>query len=215
MPFIGFAQGDSFDYVKWTNKEGRGFEARLDHVAGEKVVLRAKAGGKYYPVKTETLSVESKARIEEYKKDVRAQIAKIEVPPYGIPAIDAELVYRAVALGIEADTLLTKKTVASFTVSKIRVEDRLKAILEFEEGCFQEIQATGGIEFFVKEKTLHARSATKGRGAPYYYWNRAAGNVDKHTRVMLQEGGRFKVYLGPGTMVKWTRVGVTEGPVFQ
>jgi len=214
VPQGGFAQAGPFEYVQWTNREGKGFEAKLDRVEIDKVILRARKGGKRYPIKISALSDESKERLLQYRKDVKDEIANAplnENAPVGYLILKPALIYRAVALGM-TETLTEKRAIVPCIIRNVKVSDRLTATLGFEGGLFKQIRAEKGVEFFLKNKTLNSRSSTKRNWSPYYY---RYGRVNEGAKVLLQEGEQFKLFLTPESILEWDRVGVSDGPVFR
>ena len=211
---LAFSDPASFEYVTWTNQAGKGFLAKLERVEEKKVILRAKKGGKRYPVKREDLSDESKARLLGYMDDVKNDLSgapKSQVYPHGYRILKPSVVFRAMALGM-GNKLQAMNAVVPCRINKIRVTDRLTATLDLEGGLFRQVQAPKGIEFFVKEKTLNSRSSTKRNWTPYYW---RYGRVNEGARVLLKEGEQFRLILTPESRLEWGQVGVTEGPLIR
>ena len=208
IPQIGFSD---FEYTQWTNLAGNSFEAKLDHVEADKVILRAKKGGKRYPVKISTLSDDSKDLLLQYRTSVSDEIENAPLNSGGYRILKPALIYRAAALEM-ADALKEHRSLVYCKITNLRVTDRLTATIELEGGAFKRLQASKGIEFFIKEKTLNSRSSTKRNWSPYHY---RYGGVNVHSKTLLQEGGQFSLYITPESLIEWDRVGVTDGPVIR
>lgn len=202
-----YAEIDAFDYLEWTNKDGNAMEARLDRIDGEKVILQAKKGGKRHPLKREVLSKESQDRIDSYIADTKRRITGIRKNAGA--KIPCNLVYRAAALGLEKEILSLGNRYVSCTISGVRVDKRLTAIIEFEQGCFREIRSADGKEFFIKEDTLYVRSSTKDY-RPY-----PGSKINRGASRLIKPGAGHIFQIRPETQLKWDRVGVSEGPVFR
>ena len=198
---------DSFPYVTWTNKAGSSFEARFDHIDGDKVVLRAKQGGKRYPVKRDTLSDASENLLGSYQAETTKKLKALEKNP-GAP-IPVELAYRAVALGVAGKLTALRYRTINFTINKIRVKDRLTAILELDGDCFRILKAPDDREFFLKNDALYTRPAQKDNRFPY------PKRTNANARLVHERAGSLPLRIEPGQGVSWQRIGVSDGPVFR
>jgi len=198
---------DSFPYVTWTNTAGHSFEARFDHLDGDKLVLRAKKGGKRYPVKIDTLSAESRSLFRAYQTETTNKLKTLQTTPGD--SVPVELAYRAVALGVTDKLTALRHRKVQFTIDKIRVRDRLSAILELEGGCVRILQAPKGREFFLQTDDLYTRPSQKDNRIPY------PKRTNAEARLAHERGGICTVTLQPGMNVAWDRIGVNDGPVFR
>ena len=204
---IVHAGPDSFPYLTWTNKAGNSFEARFDHIAGDKVVLRAKKGGRRYPVKRETLSATSEQLLESYEEQEAKKLKSLQQNAGS--AVPVEVAYRAVALGQAGNLTALRHRTINFTIDRIRVKDRLTAILELNGHCFREFKAPEGREFFIKNDHLYTRPSQKDNRIPY------PKRTNAEASLLYERGAALMLRIEPGMEVQWDSIGVSEGPVFR
>jgi hypothetical protein len=209
---ISPAFGNPFEYGTWKNKQGKSFEARVERIVGESVTLQAKNGGQRYTMKRSVFSEESESQLKSIIEAVETSLNEIKQDKKA-PPISSDLVYKSVALGLTDQLLTLTDKVITLKITDVSVTNRLLATIEFEGGCFAQFQAKSGGEFFIKDKTLFARSSAKG--TPDEPFRRQAGSVNEGSEQLLQTGNTFNKVIGPRMILEWGRVGVTEGPLFK
>lgn len=237
--FSQFALADPFDYRTWANREGKGFEARLDHIVNsETLVIQAQNGGKRYTLKKAQLSTESTdyldKQIEQTKKALMESVK-----------IDGELIYKGIALGLrdETEAAAVGKTL-SLEVTGIRVSsDKLTATLCLESYIFANLRLSVNSEFYTSGNSLYFRSKEIGHDRSYWWYyhtgsasatgGSTSAGVDPHFGLprrgvyrngrfypttaegilVVTKGDRWKFKFSKDVSMKWGLVGVTEGPI--
>jgi hypothetical protein len=225
---MGFAE--PFEYRTWTNKEGKGLEAKLDHVVNsESVIIQAKNGGKRYTLKKDQLSDESKEYLDKQIGDTKKALLESV-------RIDGDLIYKGIALQLrdETETAAVGKTL-SLEVKGFKISmDKLTATLCLESDVFATLRLNAKSEFLTSGNSLSFRSTQKGNNSRYWWYSSsgasetgsstATGNgtsthhgrrsgVDENSVLVATKGDRWKFEFSTDVSIKWGLVSVTEGPI--